>query len=155
MQSKLSGTMYEIAKGYQKAAQSMDCDPQAMAGVVRLKEENLLLPYLVNYSFCCEIALKSIETLPGEGTLLGKGHKLNDLFAKLTPTNQGKLKDEFLQVTGEDLSEHLIRCSSYFVSARYNYETRAGCYNLTAMRILANGLMQSIANLGDRGLRKM
>lgn len=121
------------------------------------------LPLIVNYTFSCELSLKSSEgivrsTKVTEGQLLPavgiessvRGHKLDIIFRNLKSDTQSFLEKEFIASTGEFLIPLLEECSNYFESARYSYEQKGGSYNLSGVRTLAKGLLDSVMAYGKK-----
>ena len=120
-------------------------------------------PLIVNYSFSCELSLKSSEGLvkssevtPG-GLLMAtntessvRGHELHIIYCKLKPETQKAIESEFQSCTGESLTPLLEECSKYFEKGRYSFEQISGSYFLSGVRTLAKGLLDSVMAVGKK-----
>jgi len=118
-------------------------------------------PLLVNYSFACELALKSAEGKVKQPPIIEnglipvstihpavKGHNLLSIFNKLKPETRKGIEKEFISITGENLTPLLKKCGYYFEKARYPFEQKGGAYNLSAVRDLAKILLDSVMAFG-------
>lgn len=77
----------------------------------------LIIPYMVNSAFACEIFLKAL--LDENKIRYGNTHELNKLFQKL-PCN---IKKYFIsKINVEDFQGKLKKCSKVFEEFRYLYE---------------------------------
>ncbi|RQO54473.1 hypothetical protein DBR47_22435 [Paucibacter sp. KBW04] len=87
-----------------------------------------------------------IDGIIGAATLgsSARGHKLPEVFNKLQTDTQAGISREFYLATGEPLQPLLERCADYFVQGRYAYESKGGSYDLTAIRMLAGGLLKAV-----------
>lgn len=108
---------------------------------------------IANYSFACEVALKSIKEViisveSGQENSKDKihGHSLTRLFNKLEESNRELLLSTFSEKSNCSLDESLKECSSYFQDARYGYE-EAKCFQYSEVKILAKGLIASIREI--------
>jgi hypothetical protein len=161
------------AKAFQQAAKLMEKNPNGPG--TKLKDDRLEMPYIANYAFSCELAIKSIEVRhkdikskkqrnlesSSEGMTvtiwvpehdLKKTHNLKNLFAGLHNMNKKAIKEQFKTITDYELEKLLNCCKNYFEEARYNSERSFNEYDLTRLKILADGLIESIETLGHTGL---
>jgi len=119
-------------------------------------------PLVVNYAFSCELSLKSSEatvqaTNVQQGQLIPaaaikssvRGHELDSVFQDLKQETQIFLQNEFFSNTGEQLMPLLKECSKYFENCRYSFEKKSGSYNLSGVRTLAKGLLDSVMAYGE------
>lgn len=96
---------------------------------------SLAVPVAVNCSFSCELLLKSMLPI---GT---HGHGLNDLFAKLTASEQSGIIDGTTQLlrlhksdyTIENFYSDLIQHDKAFVQWRYFHEKHDGNINFNIL----------------------
>lgn len=116
-----------------------------------------IFPLIMNYAFSCELSLKATEALVKQSnkrpdTLLNvtyskskvQGHKLHVIFNKLHKDTQDGIKAKFFLITGQQLIPLLEKCSKYFVEVRYGFEIVGGSYAVSDLRILAEGLLESV-----------
>lgn len=123
------------------------------------------MPLLVNYAFSAELSIKAVDAfvkgppvavapgvtypVPVDSKARTHGHRLDMMFAKLPPARQVEIEGRFLQHTGQELEPLLAECANYFEDVRYWYEGRVPPrFNLGGVRILAQGLLQAVQELG-------
>lgn len=121
-------------------------------------------PLVMNYSFSCELSLKSSESkvipsVTAEGIIMPvgthsvvSGHSLHDIFTKLKQKTQDGVEAEFNKGRPDGDRYQLVtllkKCSSYFVESRYAFEMVAGSFALSDVRELAEGLLKAAWTYG-------
>lgn len=128
---------------------------------------SLTFPLVMNYSFSCELSLKSSESkvtpdsTEPDGIIMPvgthsavSGHSLYEVFTKLEQKTQDGIEAEFIkeQLNGNEnqLVQLLKRCSNYFVISRYAFEMTGGSFALSDVRELAKGLLNAAFKYGIR-----
>ena len=120
-------------------------------------DSSIHAPILMNYSFACELALKScaMQTRSnckpsGNGIIptasfkpASRGHDLTQVFDKLPEKARLAVSTEFNKLFERDLRAELIEFKDYFVDIRYSFESRARSWDLLGMGKLANGLLDA------------
>ena len=104
-------TKYEHACNFYYAAKRCLMD---------IKQENiryLVIPYMANSAFACEIFLKAI--IEEKGNIYTPSHELYKLFNELLKDIKKKIKNKFKE---ENFEEKLRKCSKIFEDFRYLYE---------------------------------
>ena len=112
---------------YTKYQQGMEFFKAAQRCLLLINNDPLVVAYMVNSAFACEIFLKGI--LDEHSINYGMTHRLDALFGML-PT---PIQDEFIKQVGmADFTTLLGQCGSAFEEFRYLHENvfAAGKYNM-------------------------
>lgn len=112
---------------YTKYQQGMEFFKAAQRCLLLINNDPLVIAYMVNSAFACEIFLKGI--LDTHSIDYGMTHKLDALFSML-PTS---IQDDFIRQVGmDDFIILLGQCGSAFEEFRYLHENvfAAGKHNL-------------------------
>ena len=143
--TRQSGYMYRAAKDF--------------AGLASLgyNDGNFLpkhvMAIVANYALAAELLLKAsdakvIQSSRGRDGPLSQakigsnawGHKLSDVFDNLNPEVAKSLQTAFEEITSQPLVPLLEKCKDYFVNARYYYESGGSMYDVSGIKLLADGL---------------
>ncbi len=88
--------------------------------------ESLLTPRLnvgvVNSAFACELFLKAIIALESPDGITAAGHKITDLFGKISERSQGLVEPCCAEGNPAMFAKYLAECDNAFVQWRYSHE---------------------------------
>lgn len=96
-----------------------------------INNKEIVNPAIVNGNFACEVYLKAI--LQNQNKKIPITHKLNELFSKISISNQQKIIEYFIELgySLELFNKKLNYISNGFVIARYDYENEETYYLLS------------------------
>jgi hypothetical protein len=112
---------------------------------------------VANMAFCVELLLKCSDSKvtqserhpdgPIAPATIGSnawGHDLIVVFDKLDTTVSSHLAELFEQETGQPIRPLLLKCKDYFQSARYYFSSKQPSYDVSGIKLLADGLIMAL-----------
>jgi hypothetical protein len=148
-QTRQSGHIYRIALGHYRLAEPAYYDDALL--------ESASMAVVANMAFCVELLLKCSDSNVKQGesqpcgmiaaATIGSnvwGHDLALVFDKLDPTISSRLATLFEEETGKLIRPLLLKCKDYFESARYSFSSKTKSYDVTGIKLLADGLIVAL-----------
>lgn len=118
-----------ISKGFLLAAERCFEQRQLSDGQIQAP----LVPGVVCTAFSIELSLKAVLTIENKEST---GHKLNELYGKLSPDSQLVLQNS-LSLRKSELWNKLTKVSKVFVKWRYIYESESIQLDIDFLKRLA------------------
>lgn len=110
--------------------------------IIKVPDENryeavpvLIVPFIVNLSFACEIYLKIL--IFNRTQKIVKGHCLDELFLKLPQKEQNDIKINININKNSNFDKELKNIKNIFTEFRYSYEFDNLKYNISFLRDFA------------------
>lgn len=148
-QTQQSGQIYRCALGHYNLAAPAYYDNALL--------ESASMAIVANMAFCVELLLKCSDSYVKPGArqpngliapaTIGSnawGHDLIAVFDDLNPAVSSHLAALFEEETGKPIRPILLKCKDYFNSARYSFSSKIPIFDVTGIKLLADGLIVAL-----------